>query len=536
MAITITTALKVFNPVRNPIEFKVTASSFDPGTVTRPGSVIIFDPADMPQDGDTMTLTSDVLGDPLVLTFRNTPAYNSDEVPAYVSGGYGTYVLTLALAIRTIYEVNTNYFAVPVTAIDPYYGVFIGARTLAVNFEEAVYSADQNITVGVSGFTLFDNQVTSASSFELPANAAIIFQLEATTDNPNFSPSILLEEAYTPDRLGTAMFDPSDVLRSILAPYIPDSDISTHRSAYSAFTSFRIFSCERYGDPSDNYPLSFTDDCYAYLAGRNEARRIDDPDWEDEVIGSPVDIRFLNMWDNRSVPTMKMVMPEQCEYLTWLYPSSGITSIKVKCDIYYESGDPTLAHVLDTVSAKYYHLLVSPIGHQAVGIDALDSDRRVQYYRVYLTNGSDTVISEYRYYELDYRHHEWTEQMLWFSSTGGVECVALHGARSRTSMVETITSGRYARFPATQQEGADTVSSTRRIESTVEQGTMYLREHEMPVLADLIGSEAIRVLALDGEWLPVESLAKRGVDLATDGDGIRAETIEYRIAHSNTAS
>lgn len=536
MATTVVDDLYEYNPLRNPVRYGVACSNLDAGAPVRPYLGIAFDIADMPANGDTLTLNSTVLGnDAVEFTFATSPAYSDDELPAYASGTTQDYAILLAAALQAKYLISANYLVVAFDFGAGNYGILLLALNLSNDPDVALYSPDQDLTWSSVGWVELSEVTVNANSFELPANAAIIFQLFADFDNPNIDDRLLLEEEYPPDYRGKAWVEVQDALRALLAPTFPAPDSAVVTTAYDSYTSFVIRAFERYGDPAISYPALISDRCYAYLAGRNEIQRAEFPNYEDQVIRIGTNIRFLTTWPNNDSNYPKAITPEQVEFLAWIFPSDRGNNWILKADLYYETGSDTLAHSLFTIDNKNSQLLICPVGVDQNLLADVDPTRRLRAYRVYLTNSGSTVRSEYRYYTVDHRYHLYTTPLTYWTPSGGLDTLHLQGAAKSEADVDMQRSHRHVIAPTTSVEANDTVSHLITTGEVFEQGTCYLKQQELPALKDLIASEDVRML-LDDEWVPVEILNKGDIDLTEQGAGIQSRAIKYRRAHTDRAS
>lgn len=535
MAITVVKDLYEYNPVRNPIRYGVKGSNFDAGAPVRPLLGIAFDIGDMPLNTDTLTLTSTVLGGDVEYTFLTSPGYEEDELPCYVSGTVQAYSIALAAALQAKYIISANYIVIPFDFGGGTFGILILANSLSTDEDLNVFDPDQDLLYVAGGWVPLSDLTTNANSFSMPANAALIFQLFVDVDNPNGDIRLVFEDEYPPGDRGIAYVEVQDAVRSLLKTTFPDPDNGVVVTAYDSYTRFEVRAGERYGDPPLTYPMLLSGYQYAYLAGRNEIQLATFPNYEDQVIRIGTNIRFLTTWPNSDARYPKALTPDQIEYLAWIFPSDRGNNWILKADLYYETGADTLAHVIATIDNKNNQLLLCPVGVEQNALDAVDPLRRLRGYRVYLTNSGSTVRSEYRYYTVDHRYHLHTTALTYWTPSGGLDTILLHGAAKAEGAIDVQRSKRHVIDPTTSVEANDAVAFLETTGEVLEQGTCYLKQAEIPALKDLIGSEDVRML-LDDEWVPVEILDKGDIDLAEGGAGIESRMIKYRRAHTDRAS
>lgn len=534
MAITVVKDVVEYNAARNPIRYGVECSNFDPGTAVAPFLAIYFDSSDLPANGDTITLDSIVLGGPVEFTFATSPAYSPDELPAYVAGTVADYCIALSNALQAKYNINT-YYRCAATQVGPLYGILIIGRNLSQEVGGALYTNDQDLTWSSVGWTEDSDSNGNANSFTLPANAAVIFQLHADIDYPNNAVRIIIEDEYPPDDEGRAYIRVEKALFSLLTATFPAANSGTAVTAWKSMTKWSIQSAERYGDPIETYPMTVSDEVFAYLAGRRELNRAQFPEYEDQVIGLSTAVKFLTIWANTSAAAEKSVVPEQREYLSWIFPSDRGDTFILRADLYYETGADTIGHIIETFVDRYNELLLCPVGPDLIALEAVDPTRRLRGYRIYLTNSGSVVRSEYRYYSIDYRYHEHLVQLVYWTSSGGLDTLLLTGAGENGIMVDMDRSTRVVVDPTTSIATNDAVAVLQTTYPMVEQSTQYLREDELLALADLFGSEFVRIPS-GASWIPVELMSKAEADLSQDGEGKQSLPIRYRLAVSNTAN
>jgi hypothetical protein len=535
MSLSVVKDVVEYNPVRNPARYGVQSSVFNPGTPVAPYLAIYFNDADRPANGDTITLTSIALGGSIEFTFLTTPGAEPDELPAYTAGTTADYVIALAAALQAKYLVNAFYQVVPVN-VGPVYGILILGRNQSLTPGVTEYSTDQDLTWSRTGWVEDSDTTVNANSFELPANAGIIFQVHADFNYPNADVRIMLEEAYPPDGNGRAYVDAAETVRSLLRPQWPAVNASASYTALTAMTKYFIRSAERYGDPPIAYPMLSSTQVFAYLGGRNETNRALFPSYEDQVIGVSTNIKFLSNWPNTDVSRPKLVTPDQNEYLSWIFPSDRGTTFLLRADLYWETGSPTTLHTIDTFNSRFNELLVCPIGVLARNLSAVDPTRRLRAFRVYLTTSGTAVRSQYRYYQVDHRYHHWTTQMLWWSNTGALDTIMLHGQSSAEAAIAVQSSGATVIDPTSSVLANDTVTTSMNVGQVTEQGTQYLLEDELIMLKDLASSEYIRIIDSANAWAPVQLLDMDDVSLRSDGNGRTSRRIAYRVAHTNKSA
>lgn len=502
-------SLNNYNPVRNSIRVSVQGDYFI--TVGTVGTArITFDVADMPADGDTLTIAVAQLGIEEVFTFRTTPSAVND-VAAYAGQGVNTWVSGVLVP-----AVAANYL--------------IGSLFDATQSPLTMRLAPRQGTAHAAAITV--NGFVPLSIDYFPANVEAATQEEYSalvqvwSESSAASGTYLLrsDEEYQPDATGVTRVDVEAVLRSYLRPAVPTLAGGNTIDTTMTHGRFYLRAGERYGTPPQVRPMVQSQAVWAYLAGRSEERRIALPNWDNEIFGSPTDIKFFTIWPNTTERYGKWVAPGQPEFLSWIYPDNRGTVFNLRADLYYETGSPITGHLVQAFNSQDFRHIIVHAGFTKLGLENVDPARRLLRYRLYLTNSGTSLRSEYRHYRIDRRHREHRRYLVYWTSLGGIDVLPLHGQRATAGVVSLLTS--------------DTVDVTalRRVaqwsetfDREVEQGTMHLSEYELPALLDLQGSEDVR--EWDGTtWRPVQLIGMAEIPLATEAAGLSARAIQYRYA------
>ncbi len=531
MATTIETEPFLYSAVRNPIMVVANGSNMSSG-VDEPAVLLIgFSGGDLPGDGDELTLESDVIGE-IVLVFASSPDGSPDEVTAFSSGTAVDYVTALAAELSARPELNTRYI---ITYLD-----LLGVPGL--KFEARVANdATYNLAATAGGFTPATITPADVTPFTQPPSSMMRFSVSVwmmtsglmptEDDVPQFE--LEYEDEAPADREGNARFPFDDVLRNRLSPTIPPPGTDATMTAINSYCAYVVAAAERFGTPPRIHPSVRTSILFAYLTGRDEVARVNYPDWNDQLLLSGGRCRFLSTWPNTAISRPKIVLPGQEEYLTWLWQPTSV-DVVLKVDLYYETGDNVTGHVLETFPDRTHELLITPVGFNARELASVDPTRRVRAYRIYLTDLSRLYYSELRYYEVDWRVHKQARQLLYHTSSGSIDTIVLHGRRTTKSVAVMERSERVTDMATTIHDARDTVAMLTSIGDEHEVGTTYLTRAELPVLADLIGSESVHEL-VGSEWIPVQLLDKDEVDGASDDPNLVARVISYRYAVRNRA-
>lgn len=525
MALTTTTALKNWNPVRNPVLLRMaTDASVDVAEVLS-SFELEFDETDMPGAGDTIAMQQwDGTGWVTQYTITITAAGTADgtklQANEYTSGTVDDWVAgELIPVLQLDYTLGTHY-----------------TFTAALDFLIATAnSANAPIWRAIeTGFVPLSSGQTSGTSEVLQASFGLLFQLWVETEMLGGTYALRLEEKYPVDD-GTALFNPAEVLRAYLTPNTPAANMTTAVEMDGCMRRFYVRVVEEYGSPLVQYDIATTPVRFAHLAGRTEPARVATPEWRTYLQPSVGAHKFLTTWPNVNWDAAKLVRPEQREFLAYIEPAlGGIDTIRLMADIYYTDGTSSLADELEQVT---FEAAGRPLLF-AVGIEArnLNASKTVDRMRVWLRavgTGLDVRLTEYRYFRVDHRPAPNFRQLHYFNSWGGWDTIALTGERTTGVQVQRLTSRRDTTEPADMDGVRDTETVLQAIDQGHEVGTVYLHQDELPALKELLASERI-VERVGSEHWPVASLDDRAT-LVDEREGLAAFVVNYRHAFRNTA-
>jgi hypothetical protein len=503
-----------YNPVRNPVRVGVSGDYFI--TAGQVGTArITMDAADMPADGDTLTVAVPALGIEEVFTFRTTPSVVND-ISAYVSGDVNTWISgTLIPAVRANYHIGTLF---DVTSSPLTMRVAPRAGT--------AYPA----VITVDGFTPNEILYNPANiAPETQQDYSVVLQVWSEPSAGNGTYLLRSEEDYQPDGTGAITVPVEDILRTYLSPVVPTLEGGNTLDATATHARFFIRAGERYGDPIVVRPMVNSTVKWAYLAGRSEQQRTTYPNWDTEIFGSPTAIKFLSIWPNTAQRYPKWVAPGQPEFLSFIFPDARGTVFNLRADLYWETGSATTGHLVQAFTSQDFRNIIVHAGFTKLALEAVDPTRTLAGYRLYLTNSGTSLRSEYRWYHIDRRHREHRRYLVYWTSAGGLDTLVLHGQRQADGKVQmtlsnTITTGM-----------RDVSERLESLDQEYEQGTAHLRQAELPALIELLASEQRH--EYDGTlWRPVQLVGMRDLALDVEANGLASRSIAYRYAATDRAA
>lgn len=144
----------------------------------------------------------------------------------------------------------------------------------------------------------------------------------------------------------------------------------------------------------------------------------------------PTNKKFLT-W----APIDKEVQRLQEDYLNfWVY-ALAITTLKVIIKAYYDD-DTNQTSTLSTTSVKYGQLYQIPAGPANSGVFTINPAKNLIKYELWLTDQTDSLISEVRTYRLAPFTHPLTRYFMFLNSLGAYEVLYFKGQAEITARVQ----------------------------------------------------------------------------------------------------
>lgn len=118
-------------------------------------------------------------------------------------------------------------------------------------------------------------------------------------------------------------------------------------------------------------------------------------------------------------PASKNLALTQCEWLSMVWLTGPIASIKLKVKTYFTVGDPVTHDAFTITDLAKYDKVSFPSGPTQLNLPGLYVDQIITYYEVWLTDGADAPVSEIKTYRLNY---EYQAAPRWFSYLSSFGC------------------------------------------------------------------------------------------------------------------
>jgi hypothetical protein len=243
-----------------------------------------------------------------------------------------------------------------------------------------------------------------------------------------------LTAKLTPDADDNAVFE----LQDGLADFFPFTDFNPYavvgmHQITDNVVKAQFLQAESYGDPQVDQASTLVDTFKVINGGL--PKQILDNFFADIL---PVTKQFLT-W----APLRKRVTQTQPELLHFYIYTDTITELNLIVKLYFTDGTDS-THTIDTETGiEEEQVWRLPAGFTQLGLSALASGKTVKKYELWLTNQSDTIISEVRTYAMEYV--EATENRFWLftNSLGMFEILRTEGKTTESHELTRETSSNY---------------------------------------------------------------------------------------------
>lgn len=238
----------------------------------------------------------------------------------------------------------------------------------------------------------------------------------------------------TPDVADLATFE----LQDGLADFFPLPDFNPFATiGMEVITDNQVraqfYSAEAYGSPRALVGLTLRDTFKALNGGL--PKEISE-EFFTEIL--PVSKQFLT-WH----PLRKRVTTDQPELLHFAVYSEAITALNLILKVYFSDGTDATETVETLAEVEVDEIIRIPAGYLTLGVGVVNAEKLVKKYEVWLTDQTDTIISEIRTYVVEYVSTPGTRFWMFTNSLGMWEILRAEGKKSETLEVTRESSSGY---------------------------------------------------------------------------------------------
>jgi len=225
-------------------------------------------------------------------------------------------------------------------------------------------------------------------------------------------------------------------------------------------------------------------------------------------------------------PVEKLIDRYTTEKLYYLVRSS-IASLEMKIEIHYNDSTPTSTIIKSTVASPVdkavYEVVCSLNVLQLTGYD----QNTIDYYRVWMEDGSSDRISEIRTFRMDYANHEEVRQFLFRNSLGGYDTLRTTGIVSSDLEHERTTLQKVLGPDFTEADHQVAAGSVSEVQ-TYKANTGWKSREDIAWIRDFLLSKQVYQLVV-GKLIPIVITSPQAHQ-ATDREDLYSIDFEYRRA------
>lgn len=308
-------------------------------------------------------------------------------------------------------------------------------------------------------------------------------------------------EEHLPDDAGSTVFQIEAYLDAFLKSYVPDPGLNEIVRADGMFTFFYARHYEKYGTPAEPGSSTVVSNNAVILGGLSDV---------EQAAGTFFDTYFAAQkpFLNWEYP-LKIVLPAQPDYLYFIVNSFDQTGMRVRVKVYFsDETDVTVTkYTMDTI-VKRYEVYCFPVGYTQMNLEAVNVDKTVIAYDVWVEDQDDLVVSEVRAYELDLDYYPYERYLLYLSSLGGMSVVALTGKAEKSVKMDQEYLEKYLGHSFEILDLGQQVTYSRGKPSIRFSSGYIVNQTAFERLEDFISSEEFYLLDAD-RWIPVRVDADR---------------------------
>lgn len=369
----------------------------------------------------------------------------------------------------------------------------------------------------------------------------VLLELQATglEEKPNlrFVCEVWVEPAYlsgefvlaTPEpfehpanKEGRTRFDVSEILDAFVAPHLPDFGQSAVKRADKAFKRFYLRYTEVYGNDVMD-PFTVQDHRYVLYGGLDTAEHYAGTFFQSFL---PNRKPFFT-WE----PPVKQVLADQPEYLYFMPNSFELTDFRVKVKVIFTDGTTASFQPFLQAGIRRFELYCIPVGHDQLGLGALQPGKEVASWDVHLVDGFANVLSETRRFVLERRAYAQVRYFLYANALGGYNTLAATGvAKLQVDAQAQVLE----RNRALDADSGDAMVISKYSKRTLQLSTGYKSRAELVALQDFLNSEDVRLVGSD-RYIPGR-LGDRSATVRDESKTINAFSFDFILSrmHSYT--
>jgi len=347
-------------------------------------------------------------------------------------------------------------------------------------------------------------------------------RVEEVADSGTFTKTLAM--ALPPESDDRVVHLLNAALRGSLTATAPDYNLSAITRLTDRIKFYRVY----YGDiyDQDEEPASLTESSpfVVLLGGLSKRGYAAAPDYLGAYLSA--NKTFLTWY-----PDEKMVDKGQEDYLNFFVYESGITSLKLQIKAYYDDDTTqTSVDVKTRTSVDTGRLYLIPAGPVNSGATSIDPAKNLIKYELWLTDQTDTIISEVRTYNVDLYPAPNTRYFMYLNSLGAHEVIRATGRHQVQSEIRREVYQKHLPYDYDVLDGEFGMLDPS-YQDVYQYSTGYVSKAEAQYLRTMLISEQLYEVT-DGERVPLV-LETNSIRIRKDRDNRYYVRFEARESYIN---
>jgi len=294
---------------------------------------------------------------------------------------------------------------------------------------------------------------------------------------------------------GSTVFDFSQILKGQLNLALPNHKGKLPYVMEGSFKRFFVESNEKYGEPPVAQ-TAVTTETFHILKGGLSREEFADGSFFSVFLDNPKTPFFS--WESIA----KNVYPEQPEYLAYPLVNIGSSQVKIKAEAFDKDNKLIFTKETDFIIGLQPYMLINfPVGFTQLGFNNIAGNTDISYYTVEALNQNQVVISEKKYYYLNWKTQNNRKYFIYENALGVWATIVTEGSISGSLEVEMEMVKSAEKFNYGASDRTEKAENKVLMQSYNYAAGNLLNE-ETFILADFIRSENVYEFT-DKRWRPV---------------------------------
>nr|WP_199082924.1 hypothetical protein [Pedobacter sp. ASV19] len=326
-------------------------------------------------------------------------------------------------------------------------------------------------------------------------------------------------EIYIGDKL-------HDLLTKEIRENMPDIPTTTHLVCNKTCRKYYFEFAESYGDPINTFRI-YKSDTFTILHGGLST--LGEATKTIAQLLAPGPDRTADRFLKQGPPAVD-TRTDQPQYL-YFFNTRAATTVTVNCRYYFKDGSIAVI-ALETFSMAALQKVGLNVGFDHIYIPDDYPSKKVDKYEIWLTDNLSNIISESRFYILDYQFREYFKYFLNWSSWGTMDTRMFYGKGSvEFDLVQSEADK--IQNPQNISYGKSLVYDTS-IQTKLTTTTGFIKDRTLLLFNRDFYLSPLKYILFAGQLLPIKVTSKT-ISEIVDGENLYAQKFEYQYLFDDQA-